>query len=303
MISIAVLLTCFNRREQTLSCLRTLYAVQEEFICAHTPEEQVSLVVYLTDDGCTDGTSDAIKNEFRNHNINILQGNGNLFWAGGMRVAWNAALRSNVSWDYFLLLNDDTDLLPNFFDELFQTRKYCLNHFGKEGIISGVTAAKSDSDKVTYGGDVWIDRWSARSKRVIPEGTPISVDITNANILLVHSSVVKKIGIFYKGFRHGNADYDYSNHAKKAGFPVLLTGNVCGLCEEDHGTTEQYIEKITSMGLLERYKFYSNPLHSSKDYLCFIRRNAFFRYPFVLAGRILNVLFPQFYFKYYKKRH
>lgn len=302
MISIAVLLTCFNRKEQTLSCLRTLYNVQERYINFHNSEEQISIEVFLTDDGCTDGTADVLRKEFVNHTIHILQGDGNLYWAGGMRMAWKEALSANVKWDYFLLLNDDTDLLPNLFDELFSTRDYSLQNYGKEGIISGITSAKRDQTKITYGGDVWVNKWTARQKRIIPNGKPTMVDVANANILMIHSSVVKKIGIFYKGFRHGNADYDYTNQARKAGFPVLVTGNVCGRCDNDHGTFDEYKNKILSMTLSQRRKYFSNPLKSSSDYLCFIRRNAPLRYPLVVIGRFLNLYFPSFYYKLHNRR-
>ena len=297
---IAVIITCFNRRSKTLSCLSTLYKALDQYNDSH--KVQISLSIYLTDDGCTDGTQEAVLNEFNDRDINIIKGNGNLYWAGGMRKAWKAAIDTKNNWDYFLLLNDDTDLLPNLFEELFDSCDYSMQHYGKVGIVSGVTSAKSDNSKITYGGDVWVNRWTARQKRVIPQGEPVLVDLTNANILLVHNSVVKMMGIFYKGFRHGNADYDYSNHARKNGFPVLITGNVCGRCDNDHGSFDEYKEKIISMSLSQRRKYFSNPLKSTSDYLCFIRRNAILRYPLVVAGNFLNLYFPSFYYKLYDKR-
>ena len=45
---------------------------------------------------------------FKQHypNVNLIQGNGKLFWAGGMRLGWRTALKSK-EYDAFLLLNDD----------------------------------------------------------------------------------------------------------------------------------------------------------------------------------------------------
>ena len=54
-MKIAVLLTCHNRREKTLSCLKNLL---EQNL------EDIDLSVYLVDDGSSDGTSDAIKEHF-----------------------------------------------------------------------------------------------------------------------------------------------------------------------------------------------------------------------------------------------
>ena len=73
---IAVIMTCFNRRSTTISCLRAL----------HKQKNSIDFDVYLTDDGSSDGTADAVKTEFPA--VNILQGNGNLYWVGGMRLAF-----------------------------------------------------------------------------------------------------------------------------------------------------------------------------------------------------------------------
>ena len=49
---ISVLLTCHNRKAKTLGCLTSLYAA--ELPVGYDME------VYLVDDGCTDGTADAV---------------------------------------------------------------------------------------------------------------------------------------------------------------------------------------------------------------------------------------------------
>jgi GT2 family glycosyltransferase len=146
-MKIAVLLTCFNRKEKTLSCLSSLYNALSLYNDKN--ENKIEISVYLTDDGCTDGTGDAIRNNFSDKNINILQGIGNLFWAGGMRFAWNEALKKHNEWDFYLLLNDDTDLLDNLFEELMNTHQYCLENYKKSGIYSGITSAKSYYNKIT----------------------------------------------------------------------------------------------------------------------------------------------------------
>lgn len=104
-MKIAVLLTCFNRKIKTLSCLQSLYHALEVYNNKY--ENKIDLSIYLTDDGCTDGTGNAVRENFIDKNITILQGTGNLFWAGGMCLAWNTALRYNKGWDFYLLLNDD----------------------------------------------------------------------------------------------------------------------------------------------------------------------------------------------------
>ncbi len=295
MVKIAVLLTCFNRKEKTLSCLGSLYNALSLYNDKN--ENKIEISVYLTDDGCTDGTSDAIRNNFSNKDITILQGTGNLFWAGGMRFAWNEALKKHNEWDFYLLLNDDTDLLDNLFEELLDTHKYSLDNYKQAGVYSGITSSKSDHNKMTYGGDVWKNKFLGTSTRLKPAGKPQMCDITNANILLVSKEIVDKIGIFWDGYIHGRADNDYSNTARRKGIPVLITANFCGRCDNDHKSSMEVANAVMKMSLTERKRYFSHPIRSNKDYLKYIRRNMPFRYPMVCLGRMLNVYLPKMYYK------
>lgn len=294
-MNIATIITCFNRKNQTLSCLKNLYASLDSYN-ANTKEEKLSLSMFMTDDGCTDGTSDAVRENFYDKDIVILKGNGNLFWAGGMRVAWNAAINSNKAFDFYLLLNDDTDFIENTFSELLATHQYSIEKYGKAGLYSGITSAKNDFNRITYGGDIWTNKFLAKSIRLSPAGVPQKCDITNANILLVSNDVVNSIGIFSDKYIHGIADNDYSIKANKAGFPVLVTANICGRCDYDHESNEEVFEKISKMSLKERKEYYKHPLHSNKDYLTFIKENSPIRYPIVVVGRFLNTYFPSLYY-------
>lgn len=294
-MKIAVLLTCFNRKDKTLSCLSSLY--QALNVYNDNNENKIELSLFLTDDGCTDGTGDAVRNNFSEKDITILQGTGNLFWAGGMRFAWKEALKRHNEWDFYLLLNDDTDLLENLFEELLNTHKYCLDNYKQDGVYSGITSSKTNHEKMTYGGDVWKNKFLGTSVRLKPNGKPQLCDITNANILLVSKEVVDKIGIFWDGYIHSHADNDYSAKARKNNIPVLITANFCGRCDNDHKNSKELAESIIKMSISERIKYFSSPLHSSKDYLKLISRITLMRYPLVLLGRILNLFFPKLYYK------
>lgn len=297
MKKIAVLLTCHNRKDKTVRCLTGLLRLKDAYNTLHQ-ENEIDLWTYLTDDGCTDGTVEAIKGGIGNKmNLQILSGSGNLFWAGGMRFCWNEALKHHEEWDYYLLLNDDVELLDTMFDELFQAEEFSKNQYRKEGIVSGFICNPNDMTKTTYGGGVWLNKMLAKQKRLTPSGHPQLCDMTNANILLVPAMVVDKIGIFYKGYQHGLADYDYSNTARKKGIPVILTANFCGKCEDDHLTYGELAKKVTTMTFRERKSYFRNPIHSSRDYLRYIARVAPLRWPMVWLGRILNLYFPGFYYR------
>lgn len=91
---IAIIMTCFNRKEKTLKCLGSLLADSEH-----------NLQVYMVDDGSTDGTGDAVKVSFPQ--VNVIRGDGNLFWNRGMHMAFSKAVE--VGYDFYLWVNDDVE--------------------------------------------------------------------------------------------------------------------------------------------------------------------------------------------------
>src|SRR5512138_1923464 len=107
MKTIAALLTVHNRKHKTLLCLQSLYN--------QILTEGYKLDVYLTDDGCTDGTPEAIREEFPQ--VTIIKGDGSLFWNRGMYAAWTKATEI-ADYNYYLWLNDDTELFDDSLIEL-----------------------------------------------------------------------------------------------------------------------------------------------------------------------------------------
>lgn len=297
MIKLAILLTCHNRKDKTLKSLSSLLKALEVYNKkSNNQTESIKSQIYLTDDGCTDGTTAAIEAVFHSKDIHILKGNGNLYWAGGMRFAWKEALKSSNKWDYFLLLNDDTILLENAFDELINTHNYCLNKYKHAGIYSGITCASDDYNKITYGGDVFLNLYTGSRRRLGTSDKPQLCDLSNANIMLVPTEIVSDIGILYEGYIHAAADFDYTFLARKAGYPVLVTAKPCGICDFDHKTEADRKEMLISMSLKERQIYFNHPLHSGVDYMTLIKRTTPLKYPITCVFRMLNLYMPKLYY-------
>ena len=286
---IAVIITCHNRKEKTLRCLTDLFKAKKAY-----RHNEVRLAVFLTDDGCTDGTAEAVDQIFDRHEIHIIKGDGSLYWAGGMRAAWREALKEKERWDYYLLVNDDTYAFDNLFTEMIEAHRYCLRTYKRPGLYSGVTCAQGQPDVITYGGDRE-DRL-CRLHRVKPNGQPQLVDEANANLLIVPAIVVEEIGIFYEGYVHSNADYDYSRLARRNNIPVLITAHTCGECEYDHDSSKEEGKKVTRMSLSQRKAFFEHPLHSDKDYFTYVRRNMPMRLPITWTLRKLRLYCPKIYY-------
>jgi GT2 family glycosyltransferase len=292
-MKIAAILTVHNRKQKTLTCLRHLFDATNHY--NNKEKGKIKLSVYLTDDGCTDGTAEAIMKSFPSQHIRILKGTGSLFWAGGMRLAWKTAMEESEEWDYYLLLNDDTNMMDAVFDELFEANSYVLKQTGRQGIISGITCQPGNKSQITYGGFNFVNKTKGRQVLVLPNEVPQRIDLTHANILLVHHSIVKEIGIFYRGYTHGCADIDYSMMAKRHGIPTYSTANVCGECVYDHISQKEEAEHLTTMTLTERKKYVNSPTHCDSDYLLFVHRNLPLRYPLAWLLRTIRVYVPYLY--------
>lgn len=294
-IQIAVILTCHNRKVKTLMSLQSLFVAQEYYNSDAT--DKIELEVFLTDDGCTDGTTNAILTEFKNRSISIIKGSGSLYWAGGMRRAWHEALIRKTEWSFYLLLNDDTIVKNNVFEELFKAHAYSLSEYGKPGIYSGITCDVTNPNVITYSGDRFNSKAKAKWTRLGPTGFPQLVDQTNANILLVSPEVVKVIGVFHNGYTHSCADYDYCMQARKNGIPALITANVCGCCKYDHLSDGDEALILMKMSLGQRIRYVYSPTHSDKDYLLYVRRNIPAKFPISWGLRKVRMLFPWLYYK------
>ena len=221
-ITIAILITCFNRKEQTLSCLQRLRA--------QTLPENTLYEVILVDDGSTDGTSDAISEKYPD--VMIVRSGGNLYWNQGMRLAWKTAM-DNCSYDYYLLLNDDTDLYDDAIKRLLETEAQARNKSGKSAVAIGSIADSVDGHQ-TYGGVVRSKNYFGfRFSQLEPGDETKICDTFNANCVLISNEIVSEVGILSDRFTHGLGDYDYGLRAGECGFQCLIAPGYIGSCERN----------------------------------------------------------------------
>ena len=217
---IAVLMACHNRRTKTVSCLRALRRSLER--CS-----DINIHVFLTEDGCTDGTSDAVQR--LNVPLTVIHGDGSLYWNGGMSAAWRAAECACVAFDAFLLLNDDTVFDPDGLGALLSV-SHELDH---ESIVVGAVRSP-DSGALTYGGVRRLSAWHpARVQRLEVSETIQDADTFNGNCALIPASVYRKIGILDPTYTHAMGDFDYGFRARAAGCRVVVAPGTVGTCERN----------------------------------------------------------------------
>ncbi|WP_281336390.1 glycosyltransferase family 2 protein [Flavobacterium eburneipallidum] len=225
--SIAVLLTCHNRSEKTVTCLTNLYK------CI-IPENYV-LEIFLVDDGSTDGTAEKIKTQFPA--VTIIQGDGNLFWNRGMYLAWQTAANTK-DFDYYLWLNDDTFLFEKAIVSI-------LNQNDVKAIVCGTTQSV-ENGKITYGG------FKKNPDRLVqPNGSFQECDYCNGNFVLIPKEVFEIVGNLDPIFHHAVGDFDYSLRAKKMGVNVFVAPDYIGYCEA-HSSVPKW--QSTSVSVSTRLK-------------------------------------------------
>ncbi|MFB6341490.1 glycosyltransferase family 2 protein [Saccharicrinis sp. FJH62] len=235
--TIAILLTCYNRREKTLTCLTSLYAVPFS--------NSYKFEVFLVDDGSTDGTGEAVKNMFPD--VNVIQGNGHLYWNRGMHLAWETAANKE-DFDYFLWLNDDVELFNNAIPEMLETSVK-----EPEAIISGTMVSKL-TNQITYGG------FNDRDQLLQPNGCPQVCKKFHGNLVLIPRNVYNKVGNLDPKYPHAIGDFDYALRANRNGIKSLIAPTASGICEVHEKLPDWCLPEIP---LKKRFRTLYSPLGNS----------------------------------------
>lgn len=291
MMKIAVLLTCYNRKDKTLRCLKS---INETFLLSGT-EHNVD--VFLTDDGCTDGTSDAVRSLELQFPVHVLNGSGSLYWNGGMNNSWRAAIEMGA-YDGYLWLNDDTIVLEDFWHDISIADKVSVERYGKRGIYVGSTCSPVDG-RYTYGGFNFTTYWTLKNEEIQPDNRTFrECQCAHGNITYISDDVVEKMGVLCDKYVHGGGDHDYTYLAYKAGFPVLVMPHYAGICDNDHSGDKRLVSPMT---LKERIKYLKSPFGLNLNNTLLFNSRCFpLRVPFVWLMGYMKAIFPKMFYGIYR---
>lgn len=255
MNKIAVLLTCFNRKEKTINCLNHLFKLKSD------------LDVYLVDDGSTDGTSEAILKDFPK--VNLIKGSGNLFWNRGMHLAWENASKKN--YDYYVWLNDDVVVHENCFNELL----WCASFTKNKAIISGIIE-DSDKKNTLYGG------FDPDKKLIQANGKLNPIRNLNGNVVIIPKEVHLVLGNLDPYYHHDLGDVDYGLRAQKNGIGVFTTrvavasgekNDICRVRQNNTTISKRFKKLYSPLGANPKIIFYYR-----KKYFGFINAASYYAF-------------------------
>jgi GT2 family glycosyltransferase len=148
---IYIVIPVHNRWEATQECLESLRCQTEK-----------DFQVILVDDGSTDGTSYYVRTKYPE--AVLLEGDGNLWWAGATNLGVRYSLQTAQAEDYILTLNNDTILPTTYLCTLLS-----LSRRMPRGLIGSIALSYEERDVVVDGG-VRIDWPSAKftSLKILP---------------------------------------------------------------------------------------------------------------------------------------
>lgn len=205
---ILAIFTCFNRRELTKRGVETL---------AFNKEVQFDFVA--VDDASTDGTVEMLRQQ--PFQIDIVEGDGSLFWNGGMHRAIEYAKKNCPDYEYYMLMNDDTKFFPGIFDEILPTLQ-------KDTVVVG--ALCNDQGELSYGGVKYTR--GIKYDKLGPESSKVCCSTFNANCVIVPHDIFMQVGIdpFYK---HSIGDFDYGLQISRLGYEIHVFPKYVGQCNDN----------------------------------------------------------------------
>jgi len=176
-----------------------------------------NLKIILVEDGCSDGTAEKCRAEFPD--VEILHGNGNLWWSGAINKGVAHAL--NLGADAIVWLNDDNRVEAG-------TLSFMVESFKRMGERSIICARTKSTDT---GLDEWLGdppRWHPEfGKWTRPALTAPEVRVEHppgGRGVLIPTRCFHEIGLVdMKTFPHYWADHDFHYRAIKAGYLYFLS--------------------------------------------------------------------------------
>lgn len=189
--------------------------------------------------------------------VELIISDKNLGFAGGNNIAIK-----QVKGDYVLLLNNDTEVKPDFLDSLVAL----MESDKKIGIASSKILYFYEDNTIQYAGASPINPITSRGRhygyKEVDNGQFNEVTETcypHGACMLIRKSVLEEIGLLYEGYFLYYEELDFAERVKRAGYKIYYQPNSSILHKESISTGKNSPLKT----------YYMN-----RNRLLFLRRNS-----------------------------
>lgn len=274
-----ILIPIHNNIEESLKCLD---CIKEQ---TYTDYE-----VIVINDGSTDGSSEIIKEKYPQ--TTIIEGDGNMWWAGALYAGIEYVLERAYSSDYILMLNNDLVFNKYYFDTLVKA-----GDINPDTAIGSLCRDQKTGDIVDSG--VFIDwkRLAFTHKEVLNNDDFVrDIDVLSTRGLLVPVHIVKHVGNFIPNrIRHYLSDFEFTIRVKNAGYELITSKNATVyLNSNTTGHHQDWSEKLSLPGMFTTL-FSLKSSSNLKSWICFIhlscppqfRLHCYYK---ITIGKILEII-------------
>ena len=233
MLKVVIVTPVFNRREDTLRCLRSL---------ARSVTEGFEIETIIVDDGSTDGTRDAVIAEFPE--VEVIRGSGDLWYTAGTNRGLEAALRRDP--DYILAINNDS-----IFDDKCILRLVRAAEKHPRSVIGALLLTWDTPHRVFQVAPRWellrggYRHWYNQTVWTVPQ-LPFEVELIVGNCVLYPAQAVRGVGFMDENRLAQFGDAEYTPRMRRAGWRLLIEPRARVFCRPNdpgHGFRQLPIRK------------------------------------------------------------
>jgi len=186
--------------------------------------DDFNLRIIVVDDGSTDNSAGEIGKKF--NDIQILSGDGNLWWTGAIAVGTRKALDDDA--DYIFWINEDDTLSDGALQNLLQSLRK-----NKKGIAGCGVVFDSNSDRIVCGYSLRYFKWYSQALYYPRSHFLSPTFVSNCDLNGGHGILIPQT-LFTQGkavirpaiFPHYFGDFDFYVQARKLGYKPYIVGGV-----------------------------------------------------------------------------
>lgn len=274
-MTVNILISVYNRIDSTLECLSCI-----------DKQTYGDLKVILIDDGSTDGTYGTVREKYPE--IDILRGDGSLWWTGAMHMGVEHVLSYAENSDFILSLNNDTAFDPEFIESIVR-----MSEDHDRSVVGSMEKDFFHREKILYLGE-WLDwkhyRFNVKTQFNGNEGDCNEhVNVLPGRGLLIPVEIFKNIGNFNKAkYPHYIADYEFTMRAYNSGIRLILSYKSVIYSRSDlKGISSEDSNKYLSLREAYIHLFSRRSMSNIMDHINFIRMHCPHQYKYRNIARAL----------------